>query len=133
MQSTACDPQLTDDPIPLIAFNDVVINLYLPEYKNLRSDGGMILSKGGIRGLIIYRVNATTYHAYERNCSYHPNETSSTVEIHTSNLYLIDYSCGSQFNKEEGQPTGGPAWRPLRQYHTDVVGSTLTITSDPIN
>lgn len=131
--SSACDPQLVDDPIPLIAFADININLGLPEYQKLRVDGGMMISKGGVRGLILYRVNGTTFRAYERNCSYHPNEASSTVEIDASNLFFKDYSCGSQFNKENGQPMGGPAWRPLRQYRTDVSGGLLRITSDVIN
>jgi len=130
----SCQPQLTDDPIPIIAFNDVVINLGLPAYQKIRVDGGMMAYNGaGVRGIIIYRVNANVYRAYERNCSYHPNEASSTVEIDASNLFLKDYSCGSQFTKENGTPSGGPAWRPLRQYQTSVNGSVLTITSEPIN
>jgi len=130
--SSACEPQLSDDPIPLIAFPDIEINLTLPAYNKIRVDGGMLNTSGGVRGLIIYRVNSTTYRVYERNCSYHPNEASSTVDIDASNLFLKDYSCGSQFSKENGQPMGGPAWRPLRQYRTEVKGSILTITSDPI-
>ena len=134
MMLSGCEPQLTDDPIPLIAFNDAVINLNLPEYSSLRFDGGMkMLNDIGVRGVIVYRVGVNSYHAYERNCSYHPNEAGSTVDVHSSNLYLTDFSCGSTFNLTEGQPTGGPAWRPLRQYHTDVVANTLTITSDVIN
>ena len=132
--ATSCEPQLTDDPLPIIAFQDQVINLSLPEYQKLRIDGGFVtMNKIGIRGVIVVRVNATTFRAYERNCSYHPNEAGSTVDVHSSNLYLEDFSCGSTFNLTEGQPTGGPAWRPLRQYHTDVIGGTLTITSDVIN
>lgn len=129
-----CEPQLTDDPIPLIAFNDVVINLGLPEYNNLRVDGGMkMINNAGVRGIIVYRSATNTFNAYERNCSYHPNEAGSTVDIDPSNLFFKDFSCGSQFSKEEGTPTGGPAWRPLRRYHTDVNGSILTITSEVIN
>lgn len=131
--SVGCEPQLTDDPIPLISFNDVVLNLSLPAYSALRNDGGMAYCDGGIRGLIVYRVNSVTFHAYERNCSYHPNDAGSTVNIDASNLFLKDYSCGSQFSKEEASPTGGPAWRPLRRYHADVSGSFLTITSEVIN
>jgi len=125
---------MVDDPIPLTTFNDVVVNLAFPEYSALRVDGGLKLFNNiGVRGVIVYRVNATTFHAYERNCSYHPNEAGSTVDIHSSNLFLQDFSCGSTFNLTEGQPTGGPAWRPLRQYHTDVTANVLTITSDVIN
>jgi hypothetical protein len=69
----ACTPDMYDDPIPLVPFVDIVINLNLPEYINLRTDGGSKeLSTGGVRGIIVYRVNASTYFAYERNCSYHP-------------------------------------------------------------
>lgn len=130
----ACDPQLTDDPIPLVTFQDEVCNLALPSYSPLRLDGGFVQLKNiGLRGVIVYRVSETTFRAYERNCSYHPNEAGSTVDIHTSNLYMIDTSCGSTFNFSDGQPTGGPAWRPLRQYYTKVQGNILTITSEIIN
>lgn len=130
----ACDPQLTDDPIPLVTFVDQVCNLGLPEYSSLRVDGGyMQMNNIGLRGVIVYRVNGTTYRAYERNCSYHPNAAGSTVEVHTSGLYLSDPSCGSTFNLSDGQPTGGPAWRPLRQYYTQLSANVLTITSEVIN
>jgi hypothetical protein len=130
----SCEPQLVDDPIPLVTFNDYVINLSLPAYSKLRIDGGILpVDNIGVRGVYVYRVNANTFIAYERNCSYHPNDAGSTINIHVSNLYFQDPSCKSTFNFEEGNPTGGPAWRPLRRYHTDVVGGTLTITSDVIN
>ena len=134
MAATSCEPQLTDDPIPLVAFNDVVINTSLPAYQKLRNNGGLLAYNGaGVRGIIIYRLSANVFKAYERNCSYHPNEASATVEIDPSNLFLKDYSCNSQFDLENGNPSGGPAWRPLRQYHTEVTGGVLTITSDVIN
>jgi len=112
---------------------DQVCNLGFPEFSSLRVDGGYKEFKVGLRGIIVYRVNGTTFRAYERNCSYHPNEAGATVNIHSSGLYLEDFSCGSTFNFSDGQPTGGPAWRPLRQYRTDVTGNVLTITSEVIN
>jgi hypothetical protein len=134
MTLPSCEPQLVDDPIPFVAFTDEVINLNLPEYLSLRADGGFkLINNKGVRGIIVYRVGATTYRAYERNCSYHPNEAASTVNVHSSSLYLTDPSCASTFNFSDGQPTGGPAWRPLRQYYTSLTGSQLTITSEAIN
>lgn len=130
----SCEPEMTDDPIPFVAFSDLVINLGLPEFNSLRVDGGYKeFGRIGVRGVIVYRVNSTTYRAYEKNCSFHPNAAGSTVNVHSSLLFLEDSSCGSTFNFSEGQPTGGPAWRPLRQYRTELVASTLTITSDVIN
>lgn len=125
---------MTDDPIPWLSFPEIVINLNLPEYAALRLDGGIkVINDGGVRGLIVYRINASSFHAYERNCSFRPNESGATVDVHTSNLYLTDYSCGSTFSLEEGSPTGGPAWRPLRQYHTVVNSGVVTITDQAIN
>lgn len=129
-----CEPQLVDAPIPIASFTEFQINLFLPEYSNLRLDGGQkAINSIGVRGVIVYRVSATVYHAYERNCSFQPNDACATVDIHASNLYMVDTCCGSTFNFENGQPTGGPAWRPLRQYRTELNGSLLTITDEIVN
>jgi nitrite reductase/ring-hydroxylating ferredoxin subunit len=130
----SCEPQLVDAPIPIASFTEFQINLFLPEYSNLRLDGGQkAINSIGVRGVIVYRVSATVYHAYERNCSFQPNDACATVDIHASNLYMVDTCCGSTFNFENGQPTGGPAWRPLRQYRTELNGSLLTITDEIVN
>lgn len=129
-----CTRDLSDDPIPIIPFVDVVINLNLPEYLSLRTDGGnKELSTGGVRGLIIYRVSATSYIAYERNCSYHPNEACATVNVHSSGFFMVDPCCSSNFSFTDGTPTGGPAWRPLQRYRTQLNGTTLTISDEIIN
>jgi hypothetical protein len=131
---SSCEPQLVDDPIPVAAFQDQILNLSLPEYSALRVDGGIKeIDNIGVRGVFVYRSTGGVYKAYERNCSYHPNEAGSTVNLHVSKLYFVDQYCGSTFNLEDGQPSGGPAWRPLRQYRTDINGSFLTITSEVIN
>lgn len=130
----ACSRDLSDDPIPIIPFADVVINLGLPEYFSLQTDGGFKeLNTGGVRGIIIYRVNSSTYFAYERNCSYRPNEACATVNVHSSGLFMTDPCCNSSFNFSDGNPSGGPAWRQLQRYRTQLSGSTLTISDEVIN
>src|SRR5689334_19999406 len=79
--SPACDPDVSDDPIPYVHFQDIVINLTLPSYIGLSSDGGYAYVNGGVKGIIIYRKTNTTYFAYERNCTYHPYEAGSTVDV----------------------------------------------------
>ena len=130
---TACKPNLSDDPVPFIPFLDVVINLNLPEFVGLRTDGGYAQVNGGVRGIILYRVNSSTYMAYERNCSFHPNEACATVNVHNSGLFMVDPCCGSNFSFSDGNPTGGPAWRPLVRYRTQLNSLTLTISSEVIN
>lgn len=71
--------------------------------------------------------------AYERNCSFRPNEACATVDAHSSGLFMIDSCCNSNFSFTDGSPTGGPAWRPLNRYRTQLSGITLTITDEVIN
>lgn len=129
----ACNRDLSDDPIPEGFFPDITINLNLPAYIQLKNDGGFVNIDGGVRGIILHRKNSITYLAYERNCSFHPNDACATVEVHSSNLFMIDTCCGSSFSLDDGVPTGGPAWRPLRKYRTYLNGTELVITSESVN
>jgi len=129
----SCKQDLLDDAIPQVFFDGMILNLNLPEYIALKSDGNTVSINGGVRGIIVYRKNASTYLAYERNCSYHPNDACATVDIHSSNLFMIDSCCGSSFGFDDGAPTGGVAWRPLRRYRTFLNGTDLTITSESAN
>lgn len=128
-----CKPDDSDDAIPYTPFEPVVVDMSLPKYFGLQTDKSAVaLSEGGVRGIILYRENASTFRAFERNCSYSPASACATVDIHSTTLYLHDACCNSSFNFE-GDPTGGPAWRPLRQYYVDRTGSTLTITDQIVN
>ena len=128
---TSCSGDRVDDPIPFQQFPDIIINLSLPDYASLQIDGGYkYINNGGVRGIIVYRFNSTTYLAYERNCSFRPNESCSTVEVHSSGLFMQDPCCSSMFGLADGFPTGGPAWRPLLQYVTIPDGGQVTITDD---
>ena len=122
----SCNQDRVDDPIPYRAFPNIIITI--TSYPSLFSDGGYILvNDGGVRGIILYRKNSTTYYAFERNCTFQPNDACATVDIHASTLFMQDACCGSSFNFD-GNPTGGPAWRPLQRYETLLSGNTLTIT-----
>lgn len=133
IQASSCKPDLVDDPIPYFPFGSIYLNLNLPEYTRLKSDGGSLEyddNDAGVKGLIIYRENASTYHVYERNCSYRPNEACATVNVHVSTLFMEDPCCGSHFDFATGNPTSGVAWRPLRKYFSAVNGTDLTITDE---
>ncbi|HEU5148564.1 MAG TPA: hypothetical protein VFT90_17675 [Chryseosolibacter sp.] len=126
---SGCDSEPTDDPIPWQPFDIIQINLNLPEYIHLQSDRTYAyLNDGGVRGIIVYHESGNNYIAYERNCSFQPNSACATVEVHVSTLYMLCPCCSSSFDLATGFPTGGPAWRPLRQYETSLTGSTLTVT-----
>jgi hypothetical protein len=129
--SMSCSRDLSDDAIPVVPFSDIELRLTSPENVALRTDGGVRMlptSMGGVQGIIVYRIDSHTFRAYERNCSYHPNDACVTVNVDPSNLFMIDPCCNSTFNFTEGEPIGGPAWRPLRRYETIVSGDYVTIT-----
>jgi Rieske Fe-S protein len=127
----SCGPDFVDDPIPIVQFPDFTITI--SNHPSLLIDGGFIYRSEGVRGLIIYRKNASTFLAFERNCTFNPNDVCSTVEVHSSNLYIFDPCCGSTFNFD-GNPTGSPASRQLRQYQTSLsIGiNALTVTDQII-
>lgn len=85
----------------------------------------------GVKGIIIYHEGFNNYLAYERACSYAPQESCEKVEL--DNLlapsFLIDSCCGSIFFLSDGTPTAGPASLPLKQYYTSTDGSYLYISN----
>lgn len=130
---TACEPNEYDDPVPYAPFPDIVLNLNLPENIGLKTTGATLAVSGGVRGIIVYCKQPNDYVAYERNCSYHPNDACATVNVDVSKLFLVDPCCGSTFDLPTGNPTGGLAVRPLVQYKTTYDGFNLTITDEVIN
>ena len=128
-----CEPNEYDDPVPYAPFEDIVLNLNLPQYIGLKTPGATLTEGGGVRGIIIYCKQPNEYMAYERNCTYHPNEACATVNVDVSKLFLVDPCCGSTFDLATGAPTGGMAIRPLVQYRTTFDGLYLTITDERIN
>lgn len=129
----SCEPDVSDDEIPYVQFPDIIINLNLPTYTDLKFDGGYVYIGGGVRGIILYRQNMSTYIAYERNSSYHPFEACATVDVHNSNLYMLDTCSGSTFDFNTGNPTNGPAIRPLRRYVVQLSSFELTVTDEIAN
>jgi len=122
-----------DEPIPFANFPEITINLTFPQYGMLKSDGGYVEIDGGVRGIIVYRMDATTFFAYERNCPYRPTEACARVDVDISKIFLIDRCCGSTFGFADAYVTGGPARYSLRRYRTQVSGSILTITDEIVN
>lgn len=108
------------------SFPPVTINLSYPQYQSLKLDGGyMYINESGMQGVILYRLNETTYLAFERQCSI---EDEAPVSIDGSGLFMK--GCNSTYSFSDGFPTGGAATRPLLKYRTSLTGQTLLITDE---
>ncbi|MDZ4716543.1 MAG: hypothetical protein SH819_13850 [Cytophagales bacterium] len=130
----SCKGDLSDDPMPIVAFADFEVNLTAPEYQSLSVNGGYKeIGSIGVRGVILYRSTASTFLAFERNCSYRPNEACATVNVDVSKLFMVDPCCNSSFSFADGAPTGGVASRRLRIYQSNLTGNILTISSTIAN
>jgi len=124
---TACGKTSVAPIIPNVLVNKQ-LNLTNIEFAKLRQVYGYVYLEGGVRGIIVIRVNTNSYVALERNCSYQPEDDCAVVEVDASGIFLKDPCCGSQFDLT-GQVTGGPASYPLRKYATTLQGNFLYITN----
>ena len=124
--SNSCKKDKKEDNIPYV-YVDFYINTNSTQFLELHSVGGWVSVTGGVRGIIIYRKAVDEFIAYERNCTYQPNNTCALVSVDNSNLMLIDSCCGSMFLLTDGTVIKSPASIPLKQYRTSFDGATLHV------
>ncbi len=123
----------TDDGFPETQFTGI-FNLNDPLYSGDSFSATVDLYGNwvGLAGIIVYRVSATEYYAYERMC---PNEKKLTCRAlidPEENPYIAECECcGSQFliTTGYGDIVEGPSTWPLKAYQTSVQGSMLVVSS----
>ena len=93
--------------------------------------GQAIYIQGGVRGIVIYREGFDNYLAYDRACSYNPQESCEQIELDDfkSPSFFIDSCCGSTFFLNDGTASGGPTSLPLKQYNAITDGSYVYISN----
>lgn len=124
---TSCEPQIQNE-IPYV-FVEIDINLNNVEFVNLQKDGGFVYILGGVRGIIIYRKNLSTYKAFERNSPVNPSSACAVLDVDDSGLFIIDPCSQALFNFD-GNPINGISPFPLRQYITILDNNWLYIRSE---
>lgn len=125
---SSCSKNNNNSNIPYVQVN---FDIYPanPLYINLNVDGGWIYVNGGSRGIIIYRMSQGEYYAYDRHCTYQPQNSCGKVKMDTDNITLLDTCCGSKFIVVDGSVINGPAGLPLKRYQTFFDGTTLHVTN----
>lgn len=105
----------TQDTIPTV-YVDIQIDLTDPQYYELNTIGSYVYITGGVNGIILYRLSADEFKAYERTCPYDPE--CGKVFVDDYNFLAIDtICCGSEFSLMiDGAVTEGPSLLPLRNY-----------------
>lgn len=83
---------------------------------NLVHVGGCEYYTGGIRGIVVYRLDMVNFLAYDRACPYDWADGGSVV-YDPASLSLNCEECGSRFDILAGYPMQGTiATSPLRAY-----------------
>lgn len=98
-------------------------------YYNLNFIGGYEYFTGGVAGIIVYRIDMSTFIAFDRACSYDWEEPEAWLWVEESGLTIYDQHCGSRFNILDGSVINGPAKFPLKYYKTNYDGRRLRIHS----
>lgn len=114
------------ETIPTVKVN---ITIYPDDvtYANLNYIGGYEYLTGGVAGIIVYRLDMTTFMAYDRACPYDWEDPGAWVCVDESGILLKDEHCGSTFNILDGSVINGPAQYPLKFYRTTYDGRRLRI------
>ncbi len=124
---TSCEPQIQDG-IPYV-FVEIDINLNNTEFVDLQKDGGFVYILGGVRGIIIYRKDLSTYKAFERNSPVNPASACAVLDVDESGLFIVD-PCSQAIFDFDGNPINGISPFPLRQYITILDNNWLYIRSE---
>lgn len=133
--STCTKTQVNPDPIQDVPVN-VTINLSLPSYSHLENAGSFVYEPGGVKGLVIvHSILNDEIYAFDRCCSYKPNDACSKVEMDSA-LFVLRCGesklggfvkcCDSKFTME-GQVSASPATFGLKQYQVIRSGNLLNI------
>lgn len=106
---------------------DITIDLSSPQYQDLRQANAFAYVEGGRRGIVVLNSGFNSFSAFERSCTFQPDNSCARVSVHPSRQFMVDSCCSSQFDLN-GQVKEPPATEPLIPYNTFLIGNELRIT-----
>ncbi len=122
----SCKKDANKTPVPYASV-DIYIYTSNPSYIAISVIGGWTYVSGGVRGILIYRKSNTEFIAFDRNCTYQPEDVCSTVVVDKTNIIATDTCCHSEFLLHDGSVLKAPASVPLKVYNNTFDGNVLHI------
>jgi hypothetical protein len=134
LTSSCTKNQVNPDPIIEVPVN-ITINMALPQYEHLLYQGGFVYEEGGVKGVVIVHHSDDQYYAFDRACSYQPNNACSRIEVDSS---ILLFRCGQTNNNNfvkccesrfsfDGSVFNGPSVFGLKHYFVSKSGNLLNI------
>jgi len=116
----------------ILPYESVNFTVYLtdPGFTTLQNPSTYIYVTGGIAGIILYRLDAMTFLAYDRACPYDWDLTTDRLNVDTNGLTISHATCGSIFSILNGTVIKGPSNYGLLPYKTVFNGhNKVTVTN----
>jgi nitrite reductase/ring-hydroxylating ferredoxin subunit len=109
--------------IPYVSFNTIIsanelFNIPIGSSKSF---------PGGNDSIYVYHADISTYYAYDRLCTYFPNDTSAIVTDIPGGATATCPHCKSKFELVDGGIIKGPARFPLKPYQATLLNGRLNI------
>ncbi len=117
-----------NDILPYVQVNET-IDLNLPEFVDLNVPGNWAYGRGGLKGIIIYRLNNTSFKAFERAAPH--IQLSACSQMVVENSLIMKCPCDdSEFQIINGAPrTSGITYSAREYLVTNLNGTILRITN----
>ena len=114
--------------LPNVPVNETLF-LNNPQFINLQVVGGWAYSKGGIKGILVYRTGSSSYVAFERACPHITPQACSQMSVKNS-IKLVCPCDQSEFSILDGSPQTEGVKYPARQYRVTLMGNnTINISN----
>lgn len=123
---TTCETRYQHQTIPNV---DLRFTIYPnnASYAELNHYGGYQYFTGGVAGVIVYRLDETTFFAYDRACPYDWEDQDSWLWVDPGGLLIVDEHCGAMFSILDGSPISGPTSLSLKHYKCRYDGASLLV------
>ena len=115
-----------DDFIQDVYVNEL-IDLSLPIYSEISTEGNAIFVPGGVEGIIIYHGIGQNYKVYDRNCSYEPSLTCSYIDSVNSGIAYCGCCSSAFLISNSGEAINAPAILSLKAYNWSLSNNILRI------
>lgn len=118
-----CESDDQNNLLPYVLVNET-INLSNPEFINLQVPGGWAYANGGIKGIIIYNLNGSTYKAFERSCPQLLPSPCTQMTVEQS--FKMKCPCDqSEFNILNGTPLTPNINYVVREYKVTIINTNI--------
>ena len=107
------------------------LDLNQADMQDLISIGGYVFVTGGHRGIVIYHNSVDEFSAYNRSCTYHPNEECRVGDSDKWGTLICDCCDSEYFLFNDAIPIKEPATIALQKYRVtyNQGAQILTVTN----